>query len=253
MEEHSELDELVVRLESEVDRFIGDQSASQNFAAVTFSTDKAVAGDYPQAKLDTKKEYLEDDGDPYRDRFPKSLHEPILLKLKGTARWTDVLSSELWSEGFLLNDKALTILEQFDLGKSKKYKAEVRRRKEIAQYTYVFFVNQVSLADLDIDNCEFYLEDMLGSPKRLVEVTSIEDFAEKKGQAFRGELEGSRRFNRLAYKKASFRAGHAPKPVIFAMGQLSATEMYVRRELHEALRNAGVTGLEFKRNNKLFD
>lgn len=252
MEDHSELDELVFQIESEVDRFIGEQFASQNFVDVRFATDKSV-GDYPQAKLDTSKEYLEDDGDLYKDRFPKSLHEPIILKLKGTAKWTDVLSSELWSEGYLLSDKALAVFEQFDLGNSKKYKAEVRRRKEVERYTYLFVANHVSMEDLDIENCEFYLEDMLGSPKHLVEVTSSDDFALKKKQAFEGELEGSSRFNRLAYKKATFRAGHAPKPVIFGMGKLSATDVYIRQELYQALREAGVTGLEFRRNNKLFD
>ncbi|TWU04415.1 hypothetical protein [Stieleria varia] len=253
MDEHSELDDLVLQIESEVDRFIGDQSASRNFVAAMLSTERSEVGDYPQASLDTSKEYLEDDGDLYQDRFPKSLHEPIVLELSRAAKWTDVLSAGLWSHAFLLSDKALAVFEQFDLGKSKKYKAEVRRGKEVQRYTLLFVANHVLMEDIDIGECEFYLEEMSGSPKHLVEVSSVEDLKQKKVQAMKGELEGSKRFNRLAYKKLTFMAGHAPKPAIFGMGKLSATETYVRRELYEALRDAGLTGLEFRRNNKLFD
>ncbi|WP_144988560.1 hypothetical protein [Gimesia aquarii] len=74
----------------------------------------------------------------------------------------------------------------------------------------------------------------------------------KKKQAIKGELEGSKCFNQLAYKKISILAGRAPKPVIFGMGRMGV-EAYVRLELKEALREAGVTGLKFRRNNKLFD
>ncbi len=253
MDEPSELDELALQIESEVDRFIGDQSASQNFVSVRFSTERSEVGDYPQASLDTSKEYLEDDGDSYQDRFPKFLHEPIVLMLSQIAKWTDILSAGLWSQGFLLSEKATAVFDQFDLGNSQKYKAEVHRRNEVKQYTLLFVANHVSMHDLEIGACEFFLEDMTGSPKGRVEVTSLEDLKRKKLQAVKGELEGSKRFYRLAYKKIAFQTKLAPKPAVFGMGKLSATEMYVRRDLYEALRAAGVTGLEFRRNNKLFD
>ena len=105
---------------------------------------------------------------------------------------------------------------------------------------------------MDIDQCEFYLADMLGSPQRLVEVTSIEDFQQKREQALEGELEGSKRFYGLRYKKLTLRAGQAPQPAVFGVARLGTT-MYISKELYTALRQAGVTGLEFKRNKRLFD
>ena len=251
MDENSELDKLVFQIESEVDRFIGEQFASQNFVEVRFATDEST-GAYPQAALDKSREYLEDDGNSYQDRFPACLHEPIILKLKQAAKWTDILSAGLWSQGYLLSDEALDVFEQFDLGNSIKYEAEVRRRKEVRHYTFLFFANHISMEDLDIEECEFYLEDMAGSPKRLVEVASVEDLKQKKRQATNGELEGSKRFYRLAHKKIGLIEDRIPSPVVFGMGKLSATETYIRRELYEVLRDAGVTGLKFRRNNKLF-
>lgn len=248
----SELDDFAQSMETEIDRYLGKQVGSDNYVEIGFAVDKSV-GDYPQAKLDASKEYLEDDGDLYHDRFPASLHEPILLKLRSRAKWTDVLSSGLWSEGFLLNTKAMSIFENFDLGNSKMYDAEVKDKKgNTEKYTYLFVANHVYLEDMDIDQCEFYLADMLGSPRRLVEVTSIEDFQQKREQALNGELEGSKRFYGLRYKKLTFRAGQTPAPAIFGVARLGTT-MYILNELYSALKDAKVTGLEFKRNKRLFE
>jgi hypothetical protein len=65
-------------------------------------------------------------------------------------------------------------------------------------------------------------------------------------------VEGFKRFSRLECKRIHFRLRHASTASVFGLGTLSSN-MYVRRELYEALRDAGVTGLDFKRNNKLFD
>jgi hypothetical protein len=53
----SELDALTVRMETAVNRFIGDQNASKNFFLVHLATDNSV-GAYPQAKLDKSKKSL---------------------------------------------------------------------------------------------------------------------------------------------------------------------------------------------------
>lgn len=246
----SELDELAIQMETAVDRFIGNQNASRAFVEVRFATDDS-AGYYPQAAIDGAQVYLEDDGNPFYDRCPRSLREPIRLKLRRAAKWTDVLSSDLWSEGFLLADAALAVFAQLPLGTAQRYKAEVSRGKERRAYTYVFFANNVTHADIDFERSAFYIADMIGSPQRLVDIASAEDFDRKRKMISAGELDGCRRFSRLEFKSYSLRPGRTPQAAVFGLGTFG-TQLYVHRDLYDALRAAEVTGLDFKRNNRLF-
>lgn len=248
----SELDDVAKSVEKEIDDFLGRQFGSRNYIEVAFAADKSV-GDYPQAMLDDSRPYLEDDGDLYLDRFPKSLREPILLDFSPKAKWTDVLSSDLWPQGYLLNRKAKSIFDNFGLGNVNVYKAEVRDGAGATQeFEYLFAANQVSLEDLDFSQCEFYLADRLGRPLHPVEVTSAEDFERKRVQAVNGKLEGSRRLYSINFKKLTFRSGHTPESAIFGVGRLDSTA-YFSWELYFELDQARVTGLEFKRNRRLFD
>jgi len=252
MKDRSELDELAFQMENAVDRFIGNQNASPNFVMVRYATDES-AGNYPQAALDESKTYLEDDGDPYRDRFPKSVAKPIQLKLRCAAKWTDVLSTDgLWSEGFLTTPDALSVFTQFPLGNTRQYTAEVKHGKQNKAYTYLFFANHVALEDVDFKKSEFYIADMIGSPQSVIKVATADDFLKKREQLSQGEVEGFRRFSRLECKRIQFLPRHAPGASVFGLGTLGG-RMYVRQELYEALRAVGVTGLAFKRNNMLFD
>lgn len=251
MAKGSELDELAVQMESAVDKFIGNQHASPNFVLMRFAADKST-GAYPQAKRDTSKEYFEDDGDPYRDRLPAVLAQPIVLKLARSAKWTDVLSSNLWSEGYLVTEKALELFKQFDLGLAGQYRAEVQSGKDKRPYTYLFIANHVTLDDLDFSRSEFYVADMLGSPKYVTKVASVEDFQTKRKQAFEGSFEGNGKFSKIACKKLQLKTQHVPKAAVFGIATLG-TDMYIHRDLYQALRDANITGLEFKRNNKIFD
>jgi hypothetical protein len=144
----SELDEFAFQMESAVDRFVGNQDAPQSLVQVRFAADASV-GNYPQAARDKRHVYLEDDGSPYRDRFPESVRELVQLKLCPAAKWTDVLSSELPSEGFLLSDRALSIFGRFPLGNARQYKAEVSGGRERRAYTYLFFANHITHDDID--------------------------------------------------------------------------------------------------------
>lgn len=249
-ESSSELGEFAIRMERAVDRFIGNPDASQSFVEVSFAADSSV-GEYPQAALDQSCVYLEDDGDPYLDRFPKSVLEPIQLKLRAKAKWTDVLSSDLWSEGFLLSELALSAFAPFALGNTKNYSAEVCRRKERRAYWYVFTANHITPEDIDFKKSEFYVADMIGTPKELIEVKSAAEFDRKRELISQGELEGVKRFSRLQFKSVRLKPKRAPRAAVFGLGTFSPI-MYMRRELCDALRRAGVTGLEFKRNNLIF-
>lgn len=245
-----EVDELVVEMKSAVDRFVGDQNASKNFVLTKFAADDST-GAYPQANLDKSKKYLEDDGHHYRDRFP-TIYEPIVLRLNRSAKWTDVLSAQLWSEGYLLSERALEVFEKFDLGRTKKYTAEVRKGKEARKYTYLFLANHVVMEDVNFSKSEFYIANMIGSPQSMIKVTSDEDYEQKRSKAASGELDGFGEFSRLDCKCLKFKRGRVPKSAIFGLGQFGV-DMYFRQELYVALRQSNISGFEFRRNNKLFD
>lgn len=247
---YSELDEFAFQMESALDRFIGNENAPQSVLRVSFAADASV-GNYPQAALDRSQEYLETDGSRYLDRFPRSVREPLQLKLRRGAKWTDVLSSDLPSEGFLLSERAVATFARFPLGKAQHYKVEVSGGRERRAYTYLFFANHLTHDDIDFTRSEFYIADMIGDPQRLIEIVSAEDFDQKRKQVNQGELEGCKRFSALKFKSMHLKPGHAPQTSVFGLGAFGG-EMYVRRELYDALRRADVTGLEFKRNNRIF-
>jgi hypothetical protein len=176
----------------------------------------------------------------------------VSARRPSAAKWTDVLSSELPSEGFLLSGHALAIFEQYPLGNARQYQAAVKGRREQRAYTYVYFANHITHDDVDFRRSEFYIADMLGDPQRLIEIVSADDFDQKRKQINRGELEGCKRFSALRFKSMRLKPQRAPQAAFFGLGPFSSTEVYVRRELYEALRHAEVTGLEFKRNNKIY-
>ena len=115
----------------------------------------------------------------------------------------------------------------------------------------MFFANHITHDDIDFTSSEFYIADMIGSPQRLIEIVSADDFDRKRKQINQGELEGCKRFSGLKFKSMHLKPNRAPQAAVFGLGTFSS-DRYVRRELYEALRDAEVTGLEFKRNNKIF-
>lgn len=246
----SELDDFAVHMESALDRFIGNEHAPQSFVRVSFAADETVGND-PQAVLDRSQVYLEYDESSSRYRFPRSIREPVQLKLRRSAKWTDVLSSDLRSEGFLLSDRTLAVFERFALGKARQYQAEVSGGRLRRAYTYFFPANHITHDDIDFTSSEFYIADMIGDPQRLVEIVSAEDFDLKRKQVNQGELDGCKRFSALKFKSMYLKPNHTPQAAVFGLGTFGG-EMYVRRELYEVPRHAGVTGLEFKRNNRIF-
>lgn len=92
---------------------------------------------------------------------------------------------------------------------------------------------------------------MIGSPLRLIEIASADDYNQKRTQVSQGEMEGVKRFSGLRFKSMHLKPNHTPQAAIFGLGTFG-TQMYITRELYDALREAEVTGLEFKRNNKIF-
>jgi hypothetical protein len=241
------------RLEALADGPVAGQDASPDYWELRSATDESV-GDYPQAVPcgpDEPLDWGESEG-LGSDGFPAV---PIPeQRLRPTARWTDVLSSSLWSEGHLFNEKALAVFKRFDLGAFREFPAIVRDHAGSPRsLTYLHIRNRNALpaTAIDFERSEFYLEDILGIPKWSVAVDSFDDWQEKVRRAREGQLDGCEEFSSIAYKKLFFRPGHAPPVDLFTFERLGI-RVYISARLKEAIVGSGITGLEIKPNKRLF-
>ena len=236
------------RLEALADEPVAGHDASPDYSELRSATDESV-GDYPQALLCEPHDWGESEGlGP--DGFPAV---PIPeQRLQPTARWTDVLSSSLWSDGHLLNQKALAVFKRCDLGVFREYPAIVLDHTGSARpLTYLHLRNVIPPTAIDFGRSEFYLADMLGLPKGPLAINSFEDWLEKQRRASAGELDGCEEFSGIAYKKLFFRQGHAPSVDYFALERLGI-KVYISARLKEAIVNSGITGLEIRPDKRLF-
>lgn len=227
---------------------VTEQDASADFWELSEAADDSV-GDFPQVQF-CKPPAWEGSGGLGADAFPLG---PIPeQKLQKTAHWTDVLSSSLWSGGYLLNDKALAVFKQCDLGESREYPAVVSDLSAArCSLTYLYVRNEVPPEAIDFERSEFYVAEMLGVPKAAVRVLSFEDWWAKTQRARTGKLDGCEEFSRLEFKRLYFKKGHAPSVDLFRLQRLSS-RTYISARLKTALVNAGLTGLEIKPNRRLF-
>lgn len=245
------LDVVAESLEAAADGPVAAQEASPDYWELRSATDESV-GDYPQAVHSHPHQVLEwgDSGGLGPDGFPEV---PIPeLRLQRQARWTDVLSSSLWSGGHVFNEKALAVFKQYDLGKVGDYPVVVRDKKGGARsLTYLHLRNVVEPTEIDFERSEFYLADMLGIPTGPVAIGSFDDWCEKTRRAREGELDGCEEFSEIDYKRLYFRPGHSPAVDYFRLARLGIT-IYISARLKEAILNSGITGLEIKPNRRLF-
>ncbi len=246
------LDVVAERLEAAADEPVAAQEASSDYWELRSATDESV-GDYPQAVLCDPEQVLQwgDSEGLGPDGFPEV---PIPeLRLQATARWTDVLSSSLWSGGQLFNEKALAAFRQCDLGNAREYPVIVRgkRKGDARALTYLHIRNIVDPTAVDFEGSEFYLADILDIPTGPVTVHSFEDWCEKTRRAREGQLDGCEEFSQIDYKRLYFRPGHSPSVDYFRLARLGIT-IYISARLREAILNSGITGLEVKPNRRLF-
>lgn len=208
-------------------------------------------GDYPQALSEDPPNRGPSDGlGP--DGFPSAGGGLPELELQPDALWTDVLSSSLWSEGYLLNDRALAAFRRCNLGEHREYAVIVRDAGgQKRSYTYLFVRNLVPPASLDFGRSEFYITTALGIPQAPIAADSFEDFIEKRRKAREGELEGVKRFSSLDYKVLHLRPGQGPSADLFKLEQMG-TRTYVTARLRAAIAESGISGLEVRPNKRLF-
>jgi hypothetical protein len=244
------LDILAEQMEAAADRPVAAQEESPDYWELRAATDETV-GDYPQAIIpgDEPYDWGESEGlGP--DGFPNiSLPEQ---ELQSAARWTDVLSSSLWSDGLLFNENALAVFKQCDLGAVREYPAVVRDQTGAARtLTYLHFQNKLEPTAIDFERSEFYLADMLGTPTgRPVVLHSVDDWQEKRRRATEGQLDGCRKFSGIKYKKLYFRTGHRPSVDYFTLPM--GITVYISARLRDAIVRSGISGLEIKPNKRLY-
>jgi hypothetical protein len=241
-------DVVAEQLEAAANQPVIAQDASPDWWELSFAADETV-GDYPQALPPDSHDWGGSAGlGP--DRFPVGpIPEQTLQK---RAHWTDVLSSNLWSDGYLLNDKALAAFKQCDLGEFREYPASVRDKTGSARpLTYLYVRNIIEPTGIDFGRSEFYITDMVSQPMGPVTVTSLEDLTEKKELARKGTLEGSEKFSRIDYKRLTFAPGQKPSVDIFKLSGLGA-RVFISARLRDAIVNSGITGLEIRPNKRLF-
>lgn len=247
------LDEAAEQLERIANSPATDQEASNDFWELAFAMDE-TAGDYPQALVPEEyamKHWSETDGIG-DDGFPSVPDGLPPLNLQSTAHWTDVLSSSLWSGGYLLNQRALGIFKQRHLGDHRDYAAIVRDSGDSERsFTFVFCKNGVDPESLDFERSEFYVTDILGMPKGPIDVGSFEEFLDLQAKASAGELDGVEEFSSLDYKELHFKAGCTPSVDIFDLSRLGI-RVYISNRLRTAILESGISGLEIKPNQRLF-
>ncbi len=250
--EKSFLDQIAEKLTERSDRITKGRVGSDSVCLMKYSTDEEIVGTNPQATPPEANGDFLSDGDLYFDRFPEPADDPIALRMERGAKWTDVLAASCTYHTFLVNSRALQVFKQFDLGNVRFYGAEVTGKgDEKRDYTYIFFCNHATLEDVDLSRSECHLVDMIGQPIREIEIADAEDFKRKDKLARRGVLPDSERFSRIEFGKIQLLSGHAPTADLFGMHCID-TRVYASTALRDALQEAGITGLEFKRNTRLF-
>ena len=155
------------QLEKGADQPVAGQDASADFWEIRPGVDEAVVGDYPQTEPCDAE--LSQECDESEGLGPDGFLEVDVpdQRLRPRARWTDVVNAGLpasWSQGLLLNDKALAAFKRCRLGTYREYPASVADGSEGRRLTYLHVRNIVEPAAIDFERSEFYVADMLGLP-----------------------------------------------------------------------------------------
>ena len=254
------------QLEAAADGPVASADASRDYWELALAADESV-GDYPQAISPEEEDWDDeaeldaagldeagfDESDGIgADGFPELTDGLPPLDLQATANWTDVLSSTLWSEGYLLNERARVPFVSAELGHAREFPAVVRDASGASRsYTYLYVSNQVSPNTIDFARSEFYVTDILGMPIAPIAIDSFDDWIAKFEKVNAGEWEGAEEFSGLEYKKLYFRDGEAPQVDLFQFERISV-RVYVSKRLRDAILKAEITGLEIKENRRLF-
>ncbi|NUM56069.1 MAG: hypothetical protein HUU46_20710 [Candidatus Hydrogenedentes bacterium] len=248
------LDEAAEQMQAAAEKPVADLAPSPDYWEFKTAEDDSV-GTFPQAEpvVEAKR------GQPGHQSCVDSFGFPDLpdglpaQKLKRPAKWTDALSLYVWRDGYLLNEAALQVFRQVNLGNYREYPTTVTGGKHDERaYTLVYVDNSIPPEALDFERSEFYVQDMISIPIAPIEIDSYEEWLAATKQARNGELEGGEKFSRIGYKRLYFRQGQSPNVDLFHLGRLGIRK-YISSRFRRAINESGISGLLIKPNRRLFN
>ena len=119
------LDALAEELTARANEPMKRQTASKTTWELHHSSDAATCGDYPQVVFSRDLNWGDSDGLTKTGFPPRSIPE---LKIQRRAKWTDILSSQLWRDGMLMTYDAADVFRKANLGTFRKYNVTVLDR-----------------------------------------------------------------------------------------------------------------------------
>jgi hypothetical protein len=179
---------------------------------------------------------------------PKNTYigEGILYK---SAKLTDFISgsninASINASGWVVNEKALKIVSQFNIGKYETYQFPLyQKEKEYLEYSFIAFNNK---ADdyVDFERSSFQLSDFMSSDDAitLIEINSKEDFYKKWKELQRSDDILFLEFNQIVFK-SDFNQD------LFCFQELPFTGIYASKFLVNRLKEEAITGMDFKQMN----
>lgn len=171
--------------------------------------------------------------------------------LQPEARWTDVLSSSLWQDGYLVNEKALAAFKAVNLGNFREYPATVcDQQGKPHSLFYIHLQNIVQPAKIDFPRSIFHVADILGMPGDAIDIRSFEDWEQNMRLAMDGKLNGCEEFSSLEYSLLHFHEAFRPPADIFQIARLGTT-VYASAKIRTIIFESDISGVEFKENRKL--
>lgn len=241
------LDIAAGQLEALADAPSANQPSSANFWEFRCATDDTV-GDYPQAIFQEMPDWGDSEG-LGADGFPSIPIPPQILQ--PAAKWTDVLSSSLWPDGYLVNEKALAAFKRVNLGNFRQYPACVSDQKgKVHSLVYLHLRNIVEPDKIDFARSRFHVADILGMPGDPIDIQSFADWERNLQLAMDGELNGCDEFSSLEYSPLHFIEGFRPPADVFQIARLDTT-VYASAKLRAVMLEESVTDVNFKENRKL--
>ncbi|MEX0793958.1 MAG: hypothetical protein WD045_12540 [Pirellulaceae bacterium] len=224
------------------------QTASTTVWELHHSSDSKTCGNYPQAVFATDPDFGDSDGLTKSGYPPRRSYE---LKMQRNAKWTDVLSSHLWSDGFLMTYDAAAVLETGSLGDYRKYDVTVLDHDATPwSLCYLYFKNTIQLDAIDYAQSSFLLVDILSDPIRTIRLKSKTDFERTTVAAREGTLKGCERFSRIAPKQVFLNAKDRPTCDIFRLARFGPC-FFASQRLCNTIESNELSGIDICENRIL--
>ena len=242
------LDALAEELTARANEPMQRQTASKTTWELHQSSDASTCGDYPQVVFAQDLNWGDSDGLTKSGYPPRNIPE---LKIQRRAKWTDILSSQLWRDGILMTYDAAEVFKTASLGNFRSYNVTVLDRDSTPwSLCYLYFKNKIPLDAIDYGRSSFLLVDIVSESIRTIKLKSDSDFEEKTVAAREGTLRGCERFSRIAPKRIHLRPECYPSADIFSFARFGPN-FYISDRLANAIEERELSGVDICENRIL--